>query len=59
MKLTTYLCASMLLCSGALASCDDILDAPSISSTDETVVFSSGRLPRPTPTADAFSSITE
>lgn len=41
MKLTTYLCASMLLCSGALASCDDILDAPSISSTDETVVFSS------------------
>ena len=41
MKLTTYLWASMLLCSGALASCDDILDAPSISSTDETVVFSS------------------
>lgn len=41
MKLTTYLCASLLLCSGALASCDDILDAPSISSTDETVVFSS------------------
>lgn len=41
MKLTTYLCASILLCSGALASCDDILDAPSISSTDETVVFSS------------------
>ena len=41
MLLTTYLCASMLLCSGALASCDDILDAPSISSTDETVVFSS------------------
>ena len=40
MRIKQYIYASLFLASGALTSCDDILDAPTISSTDESFVFS-------------------
>lgn len=41
MRMNKYIYASLFLLTGAMTSCDDILDAPTISSTDESVVFSS------------------
>lgn len=41
MRIKQYIYASLFFASGALTSCDDILDAPTISSTDESVVFTS------------------
>lgn len=40
MRIKQYIYVSLFLASGALTSCDDILDAPTISSTDESFVFS-------------------
>ena len=41
MRMNKYIYASLFLLTGAMTSCDDILDAPTISATDESVVFSS------------------
>lgn len=41
MRMKQYIYASLFLLTGAMTSCDDILDAPTISSTDESVVFAS------------------
>lgn len=41
MRIKHYIYASLFLFTGAMTSCDDLLDAPTISSTDESVVFSS------------------
>ena len=40
MRMNKYIYASLFLLTGAMTSCDDILDAPTISATDESVVFS-------------------
>lgn len=39
-----YIYASLFALTGVFASCDDILDAPTVSSTDESVVFSTSSL---------------
>ncbi len=39
-----YIYASLFALTGVFASCDDILDAPTVSSTDESVVFSTASL---------------